>query len=385
MDIERELEQFVEGVADPAPARDEHRRELRRRLLAAMSSAPGPDVVSPKSKWRSIMNIPWIRWSATAAVVLLAAILVPLYALQSPSVVWADVNAALKQAKTLSLKIVVYQGKDVRTRETISFLEPDCVRIDRKGASTVIDWGRRKMLTLMPEQKLAVEGTMKEHHGQSGPRNWLASLKEIVGSKNADRIGSKTFEDHVCNGWRVINKLGNTTVWADAKTGRLVRVEMTMNSGDVKTVMSDFRFDPPLDESLFSLEIPEGYERLANTTVSPRDNALDGLLLLLRVWAGGNGGVFPDSLSDIADWLRAAGKYDWSQETEDEATLKQMIGQGFFRLNANQNWAYRGKGVKVGDAKTPVFWRPAGDGKFQVIYGDFEVRKVDEKELPESQ
>jgi hypothetical protein len=108
-------------------------------------------------------------------------------------------------------------------------------------------------------------------------------------------------------------------------------------------------------------------------------------LLLLRVWAGGNGGVFPDSLSDMADWIRAAGKYDWSRETEDEATLKQMIGQAFFRLNSNQNWVYRGKGVKVGDAKTPVFWRPVGDGKFQVIYGDFEVRKVDEKELPESQ
>ena len=45
MDVERELERFVEGVADPALARDEHRRELRRQVLAAMSSAPEGNVV----------------------------------------------------------------------------------------------------------------------------------------------------------------------------------------------------------------------------------------------------------------------------------------------------------------------------------------------------
>jgi outer membrane lipoprotein-sorting protein len=381
MNTEHELKRFLEGAADPESPRDEHRRELRDRVLAAMPSAPGPTLVSPQSRWRSIMKSPSFRWSATAALVLFVALLVPLYTLLSPPAAWADVSAALKQAKTLSMKIVVYQGKDIRTRETLSFKEPDRVRIDREEGSTVIDWKRRKMLSLMPKQKMAVEVSMSEHHGQPGPRNWLARLKEIIGSKKAKRIGSKTLENHACTGWQVTNKLGNTTAWADAKTGRLVRVETTMKSGDVKTVMSDFRFDPPLDESLFSLEIPEGYERVAKSTVSPRKDAIDAILLMLRIRAGGNNGVFPDSLSNSKDFLIAAGKYDWSQETENEATLRNMITQAFFWLNSNQRWVYQGKEVKVGDATTPVFWRPVGDGKFQVIYGDFKVRKMDETQL----
>jgi len=383
MDVEREFERFVEGAANLQPARDEHRRELRSRVLAAMPSAPGSEIVLPQSKWRSIMNSPWTRWSATATVVLLAAVLVSLYAAHSPSAAWADVNAVLNHAKELSLEITVYQGENVRTQETISFLAPDRMRVDAKGGSAVIDWGEGKILTLVPRQKLAIKGMLKDDNTKSQQRNWIAHLKEIVGSKNADQIGTKTFEGHTCNGWRVINKLGNTTVWADVKTDLLVRVEMTMKSGDVKTVMSDFRFDLPLDESLFSLEVPEGYHVLAEATVSSHDNALDGLLLLLRAWAGGNGGVFPDSLSDVTDWFSASGKYDWSQETEDKATMQQMIGQAFYRINANQNWVYSGKGVKVGDAKKPVFWQPVSGGKCQVIYGDFDVRTVDEKELQE--
>jgi hypothetical protein len=150
----------------------------------------------------------------------------------------------------------------------------------------------------------------------------------------------------------------------------------------VRTVFSDFKFNPTLNESLFSLSAPEGYD-LVNLAISTKDDPTEGLLLLLRAWAGGNGGVFPDSLGDTSDWFKAAMKYDWSKEKiQDEKVLHTMIGQAFFALNAEQNWVYRGKGVNVGDAKRAVFWRPIGGGKYFVIYGDLSIRKLKKKDLP---
>jgi hypothetical protein len=146
--------------------------------------------------------------------------------------------------------------------------------------------------------------------------------------------------------------------------------------------MTDFKFNPKLDESLFSLDVPEGYHILASGVISAKGSTADDLVLLLRAWSGGNGGVFPDSLVNVTDWFNAAMKYDWSRETMDEKTMHTMIGRAFFSLNANQNWAYRGKGVKVGDAERAIFWKPSARGKYQVIYGDLSVREVEKKDLP---
>ncbi|MBN2217103.1 MAG: hypothetical protein JW719_06985 [Pirellulales bacterium] len=329
------------------------------------------------------MNSPWTRWIASAAVLVVGVMLVSLYVVHSASAAWADVGEALNHVSTLSLKINTYQGKHMRVEETASFLDPQHVRFDTKEGSTVIDWEHGKIIALFPQQKLAVVGTLKDDPAKSQRQNWFARLKEIVGSKRAEEIGIKTWEGRKCKGWRIANDGRATTVWADEKTSQIVRIEMVMESGNVRTVMSNIRFNPPLDKSLFSLDVPPGYEVLATAPINVRDDSIEGLLLLLRAWAGGNGGVFPDSLGNVADWLRAAGKYDWSQETKDEKTLKTLIGQAFFKLNSNSNWIYRGKGVKQGDATTPIFWRPAGSGKFQVIHGDLGVRLVDKKDLPE--
>ena len=87
-------------------------------------------------------------------------------------------------------------------------------------------------------------------------------------------------------------------------------------------------------------------------------------------------------MADVAGWFRAAGKYDWSQEKQDENALRAAITRAFFRFNAKQDWIYRGKGVKLGDSKEPVFWTRGKHGKCRVIYGDLSIREADEKELP---
>ena len=141
---------------------------------------------------------------------------------------------------------------------------------------------------------MPIVGTLKDAE-MWGARDWLAELKKIVGNKDAKQIGDKTFENRPCKGWQVANSEGTVTVWADQKTAEIVRVEI--EAGIVRTVMSDFKFNPKLDESQFSLEVPKGYEVVVKTNFAAKDVSEDDLVLLLRAWAGGNGGVFPDSLT----------------------------------------------------------------------------------------
>jgi hypothetical protein len=45
---------------------------------------------------------------------------------------------------------------------------------------------------------------------------------------------------------------------------------------------------------------------------------------------------------------------------------------------------YAGKGVKLGDAETPIFWyRPKDSETYRVIYGDLSIRELSEEDLPQ--
>ena len=380
MDLEQQFERIVNSIGDPEAPREEHRRELRKRVLAAVQSGgPSIPITLYPQKRRFMMSNALIRWSAAAAVLLVCAALVLLYVGNSPSAAWADVSKNLNRAQTLSFKMTVYQGEELR-QEQLLFLNADRMRLESEGSVGIFDWAQGKMLSLVPEYKQAVAATLTDAE-PSGQRDWLADLKEIVGSKHAMQIGAKTIEDRLCKGWQVSNSMGTTTVWADEKTAEIVRVEI--KEGIVRTVMSHFMFNPNIEESQFSLEVPEGYEMLADFTFAVKDACEDDVAMLLRAWAGGNGGVFPNSLMNVADWFKAASKYDWSKEKQDENTLEKAIGRAFFRLNSMQDWVYRGKGIKVGDAEEAVFWMPIGNDKYRVIYGDLSVREVGKKELPE--
>ena len=62
------------------------------------------------------------------------------------------------------------------------------------------------------------------------------------------------------------------SVWGDPKTGLPVRVEATMAiMPDMKLTMSDFAFNVDMDESLFSVEPPAGYE-----VTAVDDHTIDG-------------------------------------------------------------------------------------------------------------
>ena len=68
---------------------------------------------------------------------------------------------------------------------------------------------------------------------------------------------------------------------------------------------------------------------------------------------------------------------------KQQSEIGSLFGRMKLFLQENEGWKYAGKGVKRGDAQTPIFWYvPKGSQQGQVVYGDLSVRDVPVDQLP---
>jgi hypothetical protein len=68
---------------------------------------------------------------------------------------------------------------------------------------------------------------------------------------------------------------------------------------------------------------------------------------------------------------------------QTQSEIASLVGRMNMFLQKNVGWKYAGKGVKRGDAQTPVFWYIPKDSKQgRVVYGDLSVRDVPVDQLP---
>jgi hypothetical protein len=162
-------------------------------------------------------------------------------------------------------------------------------------------------------------------------------------------------------------------------------------------VWTDIIYDPPLDEAQYVLTPPDDYtlERIRYREPAEKD-----LLEWLEVFAQVRGGTFNDdensSFSRSGEINTVEDKPADQRTAWDEKFLRGYIekeevslkGGGHsavvrFRLLHDDTWHYQGKGVKLGDGKTPICWyRPQGATAYRVVYGDLSVRDVAPKDLP---
>ena len=193
---------------------------------------------------------------------------------------------------------------------------------------------------------------------------------------------------HAAIGFRAKHPKVELTIWADVETRLPMRIEQ--RDSQLFIACTEFQFDAPMDESLFSMDIPDGYgeqETELDLLGSTEDDFIEGL----RVWAEAIGdGRYPDSVSVesfIAQAPMLKRKFEelgLSDETELEMGLKLQRYLLFIRFFKGEGkWHYGGKSVKLGDADTAIFWyRPHGSTTYRVIYGDLSVRDVPPEDLP---
>lgn len=395
---EDEFKKIVENLNIDDKTNESHKQRLHRKMLSAFEQAQ-KETSHTAGRWktlgRTIMKSK-ISKLAAAAVIIIAILMGIHYfggTFDGTSIAWADVVKPILTAKTVVYDIIVgEEGKDPvitdmvkgsRIRRTISNVP---------GAASIIDLETSKVLALDPGKKEAVIIDLKGLPEKLP--NYLDNLRNIITDLQnregfeAQELGEKQIEGRTATGFYFKHPKAELTIWADVETALPLRIEG--REGQMPIVCKNFNFDVQMDESLFSMEVPEGY-KVNQSELDLQSATEEDFIEGLRIWAEVFGdGYFPASVA-IEEFIRQVpffGKkldqMDISDEEKIQIGLKLNRHLLFIRFFKGEGkWHYAGNGVKLGDADTPIFWyQPKDSQTWRVIYGDLTVEDVAPEDLP---
>lgn len=342
--------------------------------------------------WRIVMHSKAIKLAAAAVIVL--AVLLGLQFVGTSGVTFAKAIQPILSANTAILDIVIGEEKEgapvirdmilgSRIRRTLSNVPANVSIID-------IEAGR--ILSLDESKKEAAYISLKDL--PSIP-NYLDHLKTVLVKLQesphfvTENLGIRQIDGRDAVGFSMKHPKIEIALWADAQTGLPVRIEQ--KEGQLTVICKNVQFGVSLDESLFSMEVPEGYSQQKmelDLFGSTESDFIEGLRVLAEKFGDGR---FPDDVS-VEHFLSQVGAMEKkSQElnlsNEENMAIgakiqKHLLFLRFFK--GEGKWYYRGKGVQLGDAATPIFWyRPKDSATYRVIYGDLRVEDVPSDKLPE--
>ena len=350
------------------------------------SGTTAPDI------WRIIMKSPIIKVAAAAVVIIAVLIGIYQFDITIESTAFAQVADRLRMARTLTYKVTTNSNIEME----MAFKEPGYMRMTMPGDYvTVIDWAQGKALSIIPPRQQYYEMDLSGMNNPPAQQQLEAIDKLRTLPDRADEIlGNIEENGRVLEGFRVTQNGMINTVWIDSDTQELVRVEAEfINALGMNVVMTDFRYDVDLDDSLFSLTPPAGYTRM-DIHVNTSEITEQDLIEYLRLWSSWTrDNSFPPTfnpieLQKIAMEMEQQGRFGESEESEErvkQGALQMTRGIMFvMQLPGESNWRYTGENVSFGESQTPVFWyKPAGAETYRVIYGDLTVKDVAPENLPE--
>jgi len=339
---------------------------------------------------RTIMKSPVTRIAAAAAVIIVAAL--GINYIMAPSVTWAQVIEPILNARTIIFDLIL--GTDdtgmvqheivvgSRMRRTMS---------NMPNMTMIIDVDNANLLALDTEAKTAVYADMAGELGDRH-RSYIKFVRQIIGQLQDGQV--EELGERVIDGQKAIGFVGRgqneeVRIWADPHTALPIRIEAKIGQ-EFSFAMKNFEFNAAVDESLVSMDVPEGFT-LQKTNIDLGNATEEDFVESLRIWAEIIGdGTFPESIgtqSAMKQMPLLVQKVTAMQVSEEKGT---QIGMSFAKgmlfhqtLESQGAWNYAGAGVKLGDAKTAIFWyQPKGSQNFRVIYGDLSARDVAPEDLP---
>jgi outer membrane lipoprotein-sorting protein len=385
----------AENALRSVPTPDGPSPETLSRTLAALSEADRNWALISLQRRQSM----WMLLKMTAAV-LAAAGGVTYFAGSPPAPATAAFVAAaqqLRDAHTLSFRMSTqFDGMPAPKIMQVRYKDPGMVRYDLErhdGAITIMDSVSGKTLTLDPAQKSAFLVQSPPPKGREARRDVAASIIDNIrqlANKNGEPVGAKIIGDVRARGFRVKEDGQTMTVWVDPKASLPLLIESagSIGSSSVKTTFSDIKLAAPLDDAIFSFEIPRGYT--IRNAVEPVMSPEEAVVNVLRMFADNTGGNFPTRLDDLPVINKAIGTKLATKKTEkafderENYRLSMAIGRILsFPTEFKDHYGYKAEGVKLGDAGKIVFWyRPDGETKYRVVYGDLHVGDVTAELLP---
>jgi outer membrane lipoprotein-sorting protein len=368
--------------------------ETLSRLGRASSNRP-----TRFQTWRSIVKKPAFQLSAAAMVFIAVSLASWMLALR-PGVALADAIAEVGEVKSVSFKtshVDAKTGAPVVSEVIIS--EPSRMRTAGPKQIMIMDLQARKMLMLNPVDKTGILTTFTGTPNQAAQLNILTRLKNLD-TKSFETIGKKSIDGRTAVGFR--RKLATPlftqeTIWVDEKTRLPLEMETKVSNAplpDTAIVMRDFKWNVPVDETLFSLTPPADY-RMTNSTINATPAVEADLIDGLRAAAELQKNVFPDrfDLSGIMGEVTllkakmASGKTPEGLAARDKvmpAVVRMARGIAFISPKNGSDFHYAGKGVTIDRPDRPILWyRPASSADtYRVVNADLSVRDVKASELP---
>jgi hypothetical protein len=345
----------------------------------------------PLSIWETIMKNRITKLAAAAVIII--AVFIALYPFTGGSPTFAQVVQPIFDAQTAVFDIIVGEeeaGGPVihdmvmgsRIRRTLS---------NMKGVVSIIDLETGQILTLDSNKMEATYIDMKDW---SSIPNYMERLRNVIAGLQAhpefevEDLDERDIGGQRLIGFRATHPKAEIIIWADPHTALPVRIEQM--GAQLKVICKNVMFDVPMDDTLFSMDVPEGYtQQQAEIDLhgATEQDFIEGLRIRAEVFGDS---WFPDGVA-VEDYLKQAPamakkveELGLSDEEQNELGMKLQGHLLFIRFFKGEGkWHYAGKGVKLGDADTAIFWyQPENSATYRVIYGDLSVKDVAPEDLP---
>jgi len=271
------------------------------------------------SIWRIIMKSRITKFAAAAVVIV--AVILGFNITGGPdlaSVTWAGMIERIKNAETITWKTTSAEGGTTTTSRYM-VLESYLMRVELPDGTVIItDHQQERTLALDTADKIARVGYARpEMFNYDGYfRNMSLPSASVV------EIGSRQIDGKQTIGFRIERPKGNNgtygvmadnepivenelTFWIDTETQLPVLIEETSVGVEGRTVHSitdEIVFGTELDEALFSLEPPPGYELQHNSGMIERMKSAVSMNEILKACMiyDNQHGQWPDSLQELA-------------------------------------------------------------------------------------
>jgi hypothetical protein len=351
----------------------------------------------------------------------------------SPGSAFARMLQQVAEARTAVFNSrVEVRGMSPAMEQRTMLLEPDWVRDeitegeDRRTAIHIHNLKLRKSLRLQPDAKKAQLRT-----GDGQPPLQVSNVIDLiqkVRKSSAEFLGKEQIDGIESLKYRYDHPTGHYLIWIAPTTDLPVKVVITETGQDeqshVTITMTGFQWNIPLDESLFTLIPPEGYEfeqeQIATTLLDPTN-----FIITLKAYVRLNDGKFPDEFNALtpgsmikflddpklppeermANYRRKMAHAFERPEMENMSQeewqsqgqkIGKILAQGATFVHAvaqSHEWHYLGKGATMGQADKIVAWWALNDDSpngsqanepksATVLYGDLHLETKPTTGLP---
>jgi outer membrane lipoprotein-sorting protein len=354
----------------------------------------------PLTFFERVKAMPWKTKSAAALAMAACIAVVAFVAVDYPgaSLAWGQVVEKLRSAKTMSFDSVLKNESD-RTqlsRSRTYFKVPGRMRTetemkDQKGF-VVFDMPAGKVLMADSVTKTARVSPLEGVEGKDIAAYEIEALQKLREDQSRP-LGEKTIGGVPVRGFEIVTDNVTTTVWADAKTGAPVEVEFLHKNhpvGSQRQTWTNIKLDEPLDDSLFSVEPPAGYEAKpflpVNFNAAPAEHAAN----FLKIYVKFMDGKYPPSLQGAGPLLHEKFKREnfnaASADTREMAMQLSFHGAAMMAAimkgKEGVDWKYYPATAPGENEKVLCWFRNPRDGVYTAIYGDLHLAPIEKEALP---